>query len=101
MRIAGGCFLAYNSSKKGEICACVGELSQGLNIGLSTVSHHIKELHQAGLIRVERRGQKVECSVDQGAVCELADYFEALRCSTASSHAALISEMSRLAGKEG
>jgi ArsR family transcriptional regulator len=79
MRIAGGCFLGYHFTKDGEMCACIGELSQGLNIGLSTVSHHIKELRRAGLVRVERRGQKVECHADRRAICELADYFEALR----------------------
>lgn len=84
MRIAGGCFLAYASSKDGEICACVGELSRGLNIGLSTVSHHVKELRRAGLVRVERRGQRVECSVEQSALHELADYFQALKQGTAS-----------------
>ncbi|MFH1755516.1 MAG: metalloregulator ArsR/SmtB family transcription factor [Candidatus Latescibacterota bacterium] len=78
MRIAAGCYMAYSSSRDGEICACIGELSQGLNIGLSTVSHHVKELSRAGLIRVERRGQKVECSVNQKAIGELADYFNAL-----------------------
>lgn len=79
MRIAGGCFFSCNSSKDGQICACVGDLSKGLNIGMSTVSHHIKELRRAGLIRVERRGQKVECSVERSAVVELADYFSTLQ----------------------
>ena len=30
-------------------CACVGELGQDLDIVPSTISHHIKELRQAGL----------------------------------------------------
>jgi DNA-binding transcriptional ArsR family regulator len=93
MRIAGGCYLGYHSTKDGEMCACIGELSQGLNIGLSTVSHHIKELRQAGLIRVERRGQKVECYVDRRAVCELADYFNALKRNAASGGSEVISEL--------
>ena len=59
------------------ICKCVGELGKGLGIASSTVSHHIKELHGVGLIRMERRGQNVECWVDhetldfmQGALTE-------------------------------
>ena len=101
MRIAAGCYLGYNSSKNGEICACVGELSQGLNIGLSTVSHHIKELRQAGLVRVERRGQKVECSVVQSALYELAEYFDALKRNAVSSISHDISNMSTSEGGDG
>jgi ArsR family transcriptional regulator len=101
MRIAAGCYLACYSSKDGEICACIGDLSQGLNIGLSTVSHHIKELRRAGLISVERRGQKVECSAVQSALCELADYFNALNRSTASSIPTMIPEMSNREGRDG
>lgn len=31
-------------------------------VSLSTVSHHIKELRNAGLVRCEKRGQTVYCS---------------------------------------
>jgi ArsR family transcriptional regulator len=55
---------------------CVGELGQGLGLAPSTVSHHIKELRQAGLIRVERRGQNIHCWVDVDAVRSLADFFQ-------------------------
>ena len=55
---------------------CVGELGQGLNLAPSTVSHHIKELRQAGLIRVERRGQNIHCWIDPDVVRSLADFFQ-------------------------
>lgn len=42
---------------------CVGELGADLGLAASTISHHLKELRQAGLVRVERRGQKIECWV--------------------------------------
>ncbi len=56
--------------------ACVGELGQDLGLAPSTVSHHIKELCQAGLIRMERSGQNVECWVDPEILAELAEFFD-------------------------
>ncbi len=58
-----------------EMKACVGQVGKDLGIVSSTVSHHIKELHQAGLIRMERRGQNVNCWVDLEAVRGLAGFF--------------------------
>jgi len=52
-------------------CSCVGDLGQNLGIVPSTISHHIKELRQAGLIRMERRGQKIECWIDPEAIAAL------------------------------
>ena len=57
-------------------CACVGELGQELGIVSSTVSHHIKELRRAGIIRMERRGQKIECWIDPETVMALQHFFE-------------------------
>ena len=56
-------------------CACVGELGRDLNIVSSTISHHIKELYRAGLIRMERRGQKIECWIDPETVEALQSFF--------------------------
>ena len=56
--------------------ACVGELGRNLGVGPSTVSHHIKELRQAGLIQMERRGKHVECRVAPDTLRMLAEFFQ-------------------------
>jgi ArsR family transcriptional regulator len=64
-----------SSTPEPENCACVGELGQDLGIVASTISHHIKELRQAGLIRMERRGQKMECWIDPETLAALQGFF--------------------------
>jgi ArsR family transcriptional regulator len=54
---------------------CVGEIGRDLSVSPSTVSHHLKELRDAGLIRAQRRGQKIECWVDPDVLNELAQFF--------------------------
>ncbi|MGA3031164.1 MAG: metalloregulator ArsR/SmtB family transcription factor [Candidatus Limnocylindrales bacterium] len=46
----------------------VSEIAKQFDLSLSTVSHHLKELRTAGLIRCERRGQHIFCSVDPMAL---------------------------------
>jgi ArsR family transcriptional regulator len=55
--------------------AFVGELSRHVDIAPSTVSHHIKELKRAGLIRTRRQGQKIECWVDPQTIKLIQDFF--------------------------
>jgi len=59
--------------------ACVGDVAKDLEIVPSTVSHHIKELRQAGLIKMKRSGQKIECWVDPEALRELEGFFQMKR----------------------
>jgi len=42
----------------------VSEIAQQFDLSLSTVSHHLKELRTAGLVRCERHGQHIFCSID-------------------------------------
>ncbi len=55
-------------STVGGVGACIGDLSEGLGLAPSTVSHHLKELRRTGLISVNRRGRKVECAINAEAL---------------------------------
>ncbi len=55
---------------------CVGEVGDGLAIAPSTLSHHLKELHQAGLIQMQRNGKQVECWVEPTVLEQLASFFQ-------------------------
>lgn len=54
----------------------VGELGKDLDIVPSTLSHHMKELRRAGLIKMRRSGQRIECWVDPGIIKELEGFFK-------------------------
>jgi ArsR family transcriptional regulator len=51
-----------------ELERSISALAREFELSLSTVSHHIKELRQAGLIRCAKRGQTVYCEPDPAAV---------------------------------
>jgi ArsR family transcriptional regulator, arsenate/arsenite/antimonite-responsive transcriptional repressor len=45
------------SSDAGEVCNC--DLAAAVDLGESTVSHHLAQLRRAGLVESERRGMNV------------------------------------------
>ncbi len=75
MRLASCCIEDDACSSDGQICECVGVLGKDLGIAGSTVSHHIKELRRSGLIKIRRRGQRTECSVDPAVLDFILAFF--------------------------
>jgi ArsR family transcriptional regulator, arsenate/arsenite/antimonite-responsive transcriptional repressor len=54
----------------------VGEVCCRLDQSMSTVSHHLKELRIAGLIRTEKRGRWIYCSVNQQALDRIRQFLD-------------------------
>jgi ArsR family transcriptional regulator len=76
MRLVACCGVGGRWSCQQGHCPCVGELGQDLGIAPSTVSHHVKELHRAGLMRIERRGKRVDCWIEPDILARLARFFQ-------------------------
>jgi len=76
MRLASCCGPGNACDADAAIRECVGTVAKNLGLSPSTISHHIKELHRAGLIKMKRRGQTVECWVDPETLDSLAEIFK-------------------------
>ena len=65
------------------LCCCemisVNEIVEKLDVAQPTVSHHLKILKAAGLVRSERRGKQILYTLDQQRLaqgcCQVADNF--------------------------
>lgn len=72
-------FVAYQDAREQAAplpSACL--LAEGvrrLTIGAPTISHHIKELSDAGLIRTERQGRQLFCAIDPLMRARLRHFF--------------------------
>lgn len=55
-----------------EFCGCpISKIMETLNIGAPTVSHHLKELVNAGLIMTERQGKFVIARINETVVADV------------------------------
>jgi len=75
-RLSGGCLCDSECRANGTACRCIADLADELGIAPSTMSHHLKELRQAGLIQMERRGQRTDCCVKRAAIGELRTFLQ-------------------------
>ena len=75
LRIIDRCGPAESCATDEGLEACVGDLADGLGVAASTVSHHLKELRQAGLISMTRHGRTVGCAVNSESLKELSMLF--------------------------
>ena len=57
----------------------ISQIAAGFELTLSTVSHHLKELRTAGLIRCERVGQKVFCTPNPDTLAEIERFLGEVR----------------------
>jgi ArsR family transcriptional regulator len=73
LRLVSHCPPGTSCAFDEEIRECVGDVGKDLGIARTTVSHHLKELRRAGLLRVERRGKKIECRLGDETVRALID----------------------------
>ena len=56
-----------------ELCVCEIE-AHVKHLSQPTISHHLKQLREAGLVTAERRGTWIYYAIDQGAVARLREF---------------------------
>lgn len=58
----------------------VGEVCCRFDASMSTISHHLKELRLAGLIRMEKRGRSIYCSANEQATELIREFLDSPCC---------------------
>lgn len=58
---------------------CMTDLVELLGVSQATVSHHVRELVDAGLITTRKKGRWVHCQVDREGIARLCEFLGELR----------------------
>ncbi len=70
----------YNEKKKKRPCCGIEKAftaaCQCMGLSRSTISHHFKELQNAGLIHCERRGQSFYCEINPKAIAAVQGFMK-------------------------
>ena len=64
----------------------VGEVAERTGVTGSTLTHHLRLLAQAGLVRQRKEGRQILCSVDHDAVRRLSEYLLSECCADSEEH---------------
>ena len=74
--LLSGCCTPGTTCELGTLTdCCVGDLGEHIDIAPSTLSHHLKELSNAGLIDMTRQGKQVMCAVNPQTLGEVREFF--------------------------
>lgn len=68
--------IAKCQEKDYEDCEClISEITKCFKIGAPTISHHLKELSNAGLITTEKKGKYLVAKINREVMNELGNLF--------------------------
>jgi ArsR family transcriptional regulator len=76
LKMMSGCIDEKCCSGNEWVKCCQGDFIKKLGLAPSTVSHHIKELKHAGLIKIKRKGKGTECWLDEHALLAMTGLFK-------------------------
>ncbi len=55
---------------------CLKDISQNIDLSLPTISHHIKELINAGLVYTKKKGRWVFCTIEEDAFKDILSFIK-------------------------
>lgn len=58
---------------------CIKKLASFLQITVPTVSHHVKELVNAGLIKTQKKGRWVYCQIDKKSFAQVEQFLNSFK----------------------